>query len=231
MRTQSEAVDPKQPDAEGGRRRLAPEARRAEVLAAALAVFTELGFEWATLQDVADRAGVTKGALYHYFDSKNELFLELMRERVKAHVTARDALVAAAAPTKPREELLRELLKTIWSHVQQPGMLDLIKLMMTELPKFPEIGRSFFAELVVPARRTMRQVWDRDGAIADDRLLDAIVAVLPGMMLGVALNRHMFRGIDTTIIDADRAGDLVVEILLQGALAVAAEGGPPPRSA
>ena len=204
---------------EGTRRRLAPEVRRAAVLDAALQVFTEMGFERATLQDVADRAGVTKGALYHYFDSKNELFLELMRERVKAHVSERYAIVAAADPDAPREVLLRDLLQAIWTNLQRPGMLDLTKLMMAELPKFPEIGRSFFRELVVPARRTMREVWSRDGADeGKEDLIAVILTILPSMMLGVALNRHLFSEIDPDV-SADRAGPVVIELLTRGALA------------
>jgi AcrR family transcriptional regulator len=210
---------------EGSRRRLAPEVRRAEVLEAALHVFTELGYERATLQDVADRAGVTKGALYHYFDSKNELFLELMRERVKAHVTERYAIVAAADPDAPREVLLRELIQAIWTNLQRPGMLELVQLMMAELPKFPEIGRTFFAELVIPARRTMEQVWARDGADAGkEELIEVLVTVLPSMLLGVALNRHLFSEIDPAV-SAERAGPVVVDVLTRGALAAAEQHG------
>ena len=50
------------------RRRLRPGTRRDEILEAAQAVFSELGFDRTTLNDVAERAGVTKGAVYHYFD-------------------------------------------------------------------------------------------------------------------------------------------------------------------
>jgi AcrR family transcriptional regulator len=214
---------------EGSRRRLAPEVRRAEVLEAALQVFTELGYERATLQDVADRAGVTKGALYHYFDSKTELFLELMRERVKAHVAERHAIVAAADPHAERAVLLRELLHAIWSSLQRPGMLALTQLMMAELPKFPEIARTFIAELVMPARRTMQQVWARDGADAGkEELIEVLVTALPSMLLGVALNRHLFSEIDPAV-SAARAGPVVVDVLTRGALAsVEQHGASPP---
>ena len=206
---------------EACRRRLAPEERRAEVLQAALEVFAGMGFERATLQDVADRAGVTKGALYHYFDSKDELFLELMRERVAAHVEAARALVAAAEPTKPREVLLRELLEAMWTNMQKPGMPELMKLMMTELPKFPECGRSFFDEIVAPARATLRQAFDRAGTVTDGRaeVVDTIVALLPSMMLGVGLNKHVLHAIDPGGVTTERAGAVVVEVLLRGALA------------
>jgi AcrR family transcriptional regulator len=206
---------------EGCRRRLPPEARRAEVLQAALEVFAEVGFERATLQEVADRAGVTKGALYHYFDSKDELFLALMRERVAAQVAATQALVAAAEPSKSREALLRELLQAMWANLRQPGMLEFTRLMMSELPKFPECGRAFFDEIVLPARRTLRKALERDAPATGERgaLVEAVVALLPSMMLGVGMTQHTFEGIDPAGLDAERAGDVVVEVLLRGALA------------
>jgi AcrR family transcriptional regulator len=216
---------PLDPNCEGGekeciRRRLSPEVRRAEVLSAALEVFAKVGFERATLQDVADRAGVTKGALYHYFDSKNQLFLELMRERLAAQISTTQALIAAAESTKPREALLQEFLEAMWANMQQPGMVELMRLMMTELPKFPEVGRTFFDEIVAPARRTMRQIWERDGmrSVAQDEWIDAIVAVLPSMFFGVALTQHTFQGIDPVPLSADRTGRVVIEMLLRGAL-------------
>ncbi len=206
---------------------------RDRLLEAASSVFIELGYERATLQDIVDRAGVSKGALYHYFDSKDRLFLELMRERLKATCAAGQALVAAAEPTKSREALLRELLQAMWANMQQPGMLELTRLMMTELPKFPEVGRAVFDEIVAPARETTRQIWDREGPATCGRhaLIDTIVALLPSMMLGVTLTQHAFRDIDPAGTGTAQAGTVVVDLLLRGALASveAVESGTMPR--
>src|SRR6185437_11946267 len=92
---------------DGRRRRLAPEARRTELLDAALAAFGELGFGRASLQDVADRAGVTKGAIYHYFESKEQLLIELMRERLLPAIETDEELIRAAAGS--RDEVLRTI--------------------------------------------------------------------------------------------------------------------------
>src|SRR6185369_14357084 len=63
-------------------RSLPPEARRAEILAAALEEFTARGYEGARLDDVAKRAGVAKGTIYLYFADKETLFQELVRSMV-----------------------------------------------------------------------------------------------------------------------------------------------------
>src|ERR1041385_9554542 len=88
---------------EDPRRRLPREVRRDEILAAALAVFSELGFGRATLNDVAEGAGVTKGALYHYFESKEQLFIALLRERLMPHIEAGEE--GPAPPTRPPRRL------------------------------------------------------------------------------------------------------------------------------
>lgn len=61
---------------------------RARLLAAAGQVFAERGFAGATVEDVAEAAGYTKGAVYYNFADKEELFLALMDERVDANLRA-----------------------------------------------------------------------------------------------------------------------------------------------
>jgi AcrR family transcriptional regulator len=198
------------------RRRLPPEVRRDEILAAALAVFSELGFGRATLNDVAERAGVTKGAVYHYFESKEQLFIALLRERLMPHIEAGEELLATT--TAPREELLRALLTRAWEHYQQPGQIELAILAMNELPKIPEVGRILFDEVVVRGRRMMKRAIARGverGEIASCDI-DAAAAVVPYMIMGVALGHRLFRGIDPLTLSAERLGVAAQAVLLRG---------------
>ena len=63
-----------------------PEARPEEILSAALEVFGDVGFAEAKLEDVAHKAGISKGTLYLYFDSKEALFREMVRNRIGSRV-------------------------------------------------------------------------------------------------------------------------------------------------
>ena len=54
------------------------EQTRQELLDAALAIFSRTGFEAARLEDIAKTAGVTRGAVYHHFGGKPELYLALL---------------------------------------------------------------------------------------------------------------------------------------------------------
>lgn len=57
----------------------AKEEKRVEILDAAIKVFSEAGVEGATIEGIAKKAGIGKGTVYDYFDSKNTLFLEMIR--------------------------------------------------------------------------------------------------------------------------------------------------------
>src|SRR3990170_4395224 len=143
------------PDPRPHRQRLPPEERREAILDAALSVFSDLGYTQATLNDVADRLGVTKGCLYHYFESKEKLLVELIRDRMGSAVSA-EADVPVADAT--REEILRNLLQRIWHRLHQPGQIEVAILATTELPKVPEGGRLVFDEVVCRSRQSLRHM-------------------------------------------------------------------------
>ena len=67
------------------------EARPTELTAAALALFVEKGFSATRLEDVASRAGVSKGTLYLYFDSKEALFKAVIQEGILPVVVENEA--------------------------------------------------------------------------------------------------------------------------------------------
>src|SRR6516225_6265770 len=77
------------------------EARPGEILDAALACFAERGFAATRLDDVARRAGVTKGTLYLYFPNKEELFKAVVRHTIVAGIARGESLVAGSAEPAP----------------------------------------------------------------------------------------------------------------------------------
>ena len=68
------------------------DARPEELVAAALEVFVERGYEGTTLADVARRAGVTKGTIYLYFENKEALFKAVVRETIVPVIAQGEAL-------------------------------------------------------------------------------------------------------------------------------------------
>lgn len=182
--------------AEPCRRRMRPEDRMPALLDAALAVFTRKGFGSATLNDVAEHAGVTKGCLYHYFDSKEQLLLTLMRERSRPAV---DAQPTPPAPTATREEAITSIVRQIWTHFQDPGQLELTTLAITEVPKAPELARALFDECVAEGRSTLCEALEdvaRGGSATNEDEAKLEATLIPYMIMGVALAQRLFRGID-----------------------------------
>ncbi|MFM2088080.1 MAG: hypothetical protein RLZZ237_2949, partial [Pseudomonadota bacterium] len=88
------------------------DARPQELLAAALDLFVERGFASTRLEDVAKRAGVSKGTLYLYFENKQELFKAVVRDNiVHAIVEVEDSLATSESSSA---DLLRSILMQWW---------------------------------------------------------------------------------------------------------------------
>ena len=204
------------------RHRLPPEERREAILSAALSAFSDLGYTQATLNDVADRLGVTKGCLYHYFESKEQLLLELIQDRIGSAVSA-----AQEFPTtgRSRDEVLRALLERLWQYFQQPDQAEVAILAMTELPKFPEGGRLLFDEVVSRSRERLRQLLEGGHRCEDisEEEIERAARVVPLMVMGVALGSRVFRTIDPVQLSVDQVGNTVTNILLHGLLGTCPE--------
>jgi AcrR family transcriptional regulator len=85
--------------------------RRDEILAAALSVFSEKGFEGAAVKEIAHRAGVAPGLLYHYFESKEDLlFATLERYAFVPELCC----AAEPEPTEPIDRALERMLLAIY---------------------------------------------------------------------------------------------------------------------
>src|SRR3954469_2599037 len=128
------------------------EARPAEILAAALDCFAERGFAATRMDDVAARAGVTKGTVYLYFQTKQEMFEALVRSELLPNVERLEAAAADASATVFLERLL-----DVWAtHVFPSRVSVLPKLMIAEAGNFPELARFYLEEVVHRALGLLR---------------------------------------------------------------------------
>src|SRR5215831_19824104 len=94
------------------------EARPAEIVAAALQLFSDRGFAATRLDDVATVAGVSKGTVYLYFESKEQLFEAVVREAVAPNIARAEALVEGFEGPTP--ELLRQLFELLGAALETP---------------------------------------------------------------------------------------------------------------
>jgi AcrR family transcriptional regulator len=124
------------------------ESRPAELTAAALDVFVERGYAATRLEDVASRAGVSKGTLYLYFANKEELFKAVVRENIVPQIeTFRDTVETSPAPPA---ELLERFFTGWWQGFGSTRLSGIAKLIVSEAGNFPEVARFFYEEVIRP---------------------------------------------------------------------------------
>src|SRR5581483_6817786 len=120
------------------------EDRPGEIIAAALACFAERGFAATRLDDVARRAGVTKGTLYLYFPNKEELFKALVRKELLPNI---ELLEAAAGPL-PATVVIERLLDLWAGHIAPSRVAVLPKLIIAEAGNFPDLAKFYLDEVI-----------------------------------------------------------------------------------
>ncbi|WP_293679154.1 TetR/AcrR family transcriptional regulator [uncultured Phenylobacterium sp.] len=123
--------------------------RPAEIVGAALAVFAEKGFAAAKLDEIARRAGVSKGAVYLYFETKEDIFRAVVGQAIAPNVATVKAMVAAHPG--PLGDLLRGVVAHVAKLVETTPVGGVLKMVVAEAGNFPEIARVWHDQLVSQA--------------------------------------------------------------------------------
>jgi AcrR family transcriptional regulator len=149
-----ESPDSRETDASqrGPKFRRRAEARPDEVLDAALALFTEKGFAQTRVDDIAKRAGISKGAVYLYFSSK-EALVEGIVQRALGPIAEEALERLATLPGDPRL-VISSVLRVLGQRLTSAHALAIPRLVIREAPSFPEIAnlyRRAVLDRVVPA--------------------------------------------------------------------------------
>ena len=135
------------------------EARPGELLEAALDLFVEKGFAATRSEEVAVRAGVSKGTLFLYFPSKEELFKAVVRENLVKHQTQGAEEITRFEGTAG--ELLAYLMLEWWRRYGATKASGISKLIMSEANNFPDLARFFQEEVIAPGHAMVRAVLQR----------------------------------------------------------------------
>ncbi len=151
------------------------EARPAELTAAALELFVEKGFVGTRLDDVAARAGVSKGTLYLYFDSKEALFKAVIREGILPILDEGAGMVDNF--TGSSADLLRGLILEWWKRIGSTSLGGVPKLMISESGNFPELANYYHDTVITRGRELMRRVLLRGMASGEFRAIEVETAI------------------------------------------------------
>ena len=168
-------------------RRRRKDERPSELVAAALDLFVERGFAATRLDDVAGRAGVSKGTLYLYFESKEALFKAVIEEAIVPLLASAEDVIANDQGTSI--DLLRRLLNGWWEQIGATRLAGVPKLIIAEARNFPAVAQYYHDAVIVRGRALLRTLLQRGIERGEFRPLDLETAIdviyAPLMMLVV----------------------------------------------
>lgn len=201
-----------------GKRERRKDARPGELLAAALDLFMEKGYAATRVEEVAQRAGVSKGTLFLYFSSKAELFKAVVRENISGRFAEWGLELERFEGSS--EELLRYCLHSWWERVGSTRASGLPKLMMSEAGNFPELVQFFQQEVVQPGNDLIQRILQRGVARGELRNVDpdyGIFSVLaPMVFLNLWTHGRGSCGDARLELDPQRYLESQLRILLHG---------------
>jgi AcrR family transcriptional regulator len=197
------------------RQRRNKEARPAELMAAALELFVERGFAATRLDDVAARAGVTKGTLYLYFDSKEALFKAVVETSMVPLID--EALRELAGYKGSMADLLQEMMTRWWRDLGATPLGGIPKLIVAESGNFPEVAAFYHEAVIQRGERLIKGILAAGVERGEFRPLDVEstyhVVIAPVLMLMIWT--HSFAACGQGI-DPDRYLAAHLDLLLNG---------------
>ncbi len=192
------------------------ETRPAEILAAALEIFGERGYESTRLVDVARRAGCTKGTIFLYYENKTELFKAAVREVMLPLVLETERLVEAHSGTS--RQLIEALLRLRWDHMIRNRLSGLVKLMLAETRTYPELARFYNNEFIERNQALLRRVLQQGVERGEFRPMNVghVGRFLVAPMMFATVWRHAFEHAVDAPLQLDEYFESSLEMMLAG---------------
>jgi AcrR family transcriptional regulator len=184
-----------------------PEERPRQILDAALAVFAEHGLMAARLEDIARRAGVSKGTIYLYFPNKEELFREVIRDSVIGYIERAEASLSQEPDAR---QALREWMVGYWAWLRSPVFPAMHRLVNAEMHQFPDLAAFYTKEVIERAQRLVSGMIARAMEEGTLRRMDPLTAA---RMLSALFISHAvwYHGRSTLKSIARVSDDLLLE--------------------
>jgi AcrR family transcriptional regulator len=193
------------------------EARPGELLDAALSLFVEKGFAATRMEEVATRAGVSKGTVFLYFPSKEELFKAVVRENISGRFEEWNAEFLNYEGSAA--DMLHHCMTSWWQRVGSTQASGITKLLISEGSHFPDIVEFYQNEVVQPGHALIRQVLQRGIDRGEFRAvnLDFAVYGVVAVMMFLILSKHAAACLpNKQALDPDAYIANQVALMLQG---------------
>lgn len=201
--------------------RQGPKSPPEALINAAFRVFATRGYHATRLEEVAEEAGLTKGAIYYHFDGKEDLLRQsVARRHAEIFTEVERELEALQAPASVK---IRHALRRLWQHLMEPAWGYAFRLILGEIRlEFPALFRMWMEEGPIRAWSTVRDLVQSGVEAGEFRPdVDPEVSariIVSGLMLQVALQVHSGAA-DLAPCDVDRILDSGMDVLFQGLIA------------
>lgn len=193
------------------------DARPGELLDAALTLFVEKGFAATRAEEVAKLAGVSKGTLFLYFSSKEELFKAVVRKNISGRFVQWNAEFESFKGSSA--DMLRLCMTAWWQQLGSTKASGICKLMMSEACNFPELAAFYQQEVIQPGNELIERILQRGVDSGEFRPLDMTygVYVVLAPMLFLSMWRHSWGTCTTnTPLEPEQYIAVQVETILNG---------------
>jgi AcrR family transcriptional regulator len=187
------------------------EDRPQEITEAAFEVFAEKGYARARVQEVAARAGVSKGLLYLYFETKQALFKAVIRSVVIRRI---DALLAAVDKTElSSEAFMRGPLVDFMKTVPGSPVAVVIRLLIAEGQRHPDLVDYYWDNVVAKGLAAITAIVER--GVERGEFRDTDVTRLPQLVLAPVMVSVIWRILFARHeLDTDRLIETQIDMLL-----------------
>ncbi len=192
------------------------EARRDEVLDAALELFTEKGFANTRVEDVASKAGISKGTVYLYFDSK-EALMEGLIDRALSPIALKAISTIESMGVDPI--LVFKTIGGLIAHnLGDPKVLAVPKLIMRESVQFPELAAIYRRDVIDKVLPVMRRMIEHQVKVGRFKPVDAELAIrsIIGPIIAHVVIAEVFKIVPEEGLQMERMISQHIDILMNG---------------
>ena len=154
-------------------------AKRRQILAGASKVFMDLGFDGASMGEIARAAGVSKGTLYVYFDDKNRLFEAIVRQETLEQAK----LSFNFDPERDVPTTLRDFDQNYINLICRPGGGSAIRTVMAIAERMPDVGRRYYENVLEKTINNFARYLETHVAANDVAIEDCQLAASQFMMM------------------------------------------------
>ncbi len=205
------------------KRRRRKDARPAELAAAALELFITKGFAATRLEEIAARAGVGKGTIYLYFESKEALFKAAVDAAMTPTIEAAEALISRHDMTA--RQRLEAFVSGWWAMVAGTPISGLPKLMVAESGNFPEFAQWHYENIIRRALRVISGIIDAGVASGEFRATpsDMTSRIVLSPLFTIIIWTHTFKHIIPDLPDPKTYLHQALDLLVNGLTADHAE--------